>query len=110
VTDDRPVSWLLIEPGWRVVTSDGADVGKVHEVVGDTGKDIFDGLAVSSGLLGKPRYVPAERVRSITEGHIEVELADPEQLEEYEEPPPSEEIIPVGSSRWDRLRGFFRGR
>jgi hypothetical protein len=106
-----PVSWLLIEPGWKVVTSDGTEIGTVREVVGDTGKDIFDGLAVSSGLRGKPRYVPAERVRSITEGRIELSLDEnaAKHLDEYEEPPPSEEILPVGSSFWQRLRDFFRG-
>ena len=30
-----PVSWLLIEKGWKVVASDGNEIGKVHEVVGD---------------------------------------------------------------------------
>ena len=39
-----PVSWFLIEPGWEVVGADGESVGKVHEVVGDQERDIFDGL------------------------------------------------------------------
>jgi hypothetical protein len=105
-----PVSWFLIEPGWKVVCSDGTEVGTVQEVVGDTGKDIFDGLAVSTGMLGKPRYVPSEQVRSITEGRIELDLdqAEAANLGEYEEPPPSEEIMPVTASRWERLRDFFR--
>ena len=30
-----PVSWLLVEPGWKVVASEGSEVGKVDEVVGD---------------------------------------------------------------------------
>lgn len=50
-----PVSWLLVEPGWDVVGSDGKELGTVHEVLGDTGADIFDGLAVSPGLLRSPR-------------------------------------------------------
>jgi uncharacterized protein YrrD len=105
------VAWLVIEPGWKVVASDGSEIGKVHEVVGDAGKDIFDGLAVSSGILGKPRYVPAERVKRITEGRIELDLSptNAEQLEHYKEPPPSEEILPESASRWQRLRGWFGG-
>jgi ribosomal 30S subunit maturation factor RimM len=91
-----PVSWLVIEPGWAVETADGKDVGKVVEVVGDSGSDIFNGLAISTGLLGKDRYVPAERVGSIVEGTVRLELAesDVDELEEYDHPPPSEENVP----------------
>jgi len=67
-----PVSWLLIEAGWEVVGADGESVGKVHEVVGDQERDIFDGLQVSSGLVGEPRYVPAEEVGEITEGRVQL--------------------------------------
>ena len=89
-----PVSWLVIERGWTVVAADGAQVGTVHEVVGDTGKDIFNGLAVSPGLLRSSRYVPAERVRSITEGRIELDVTseDFDRLDEHGEQPPSAEI------------------
>jgi PRC-barrel domain len=105
------VAWLVIEPGWKVVASDGTEIGKVHEIIGDTGDDIFDGLAVSSGVLGKPRYVPSEQVKSITEGRIELDIspADAEKLEHYEEPPPSEEILPESASRWQRFRAWFGG-
>jgi hypothetical protein len=91
-----PVSWLLIEPGWKVVAADGAEIGKVEETVGDTGKDIFNGLSVSTGLLGKPKYVPAERVRLITEGCVELDLpADAvERLDDHELQPPSEQFRP----------------
>jgi len=67
-----PVSWLLVEPGWEVVDADGESVGKVDEVLGDEGRDIFDGLHVSSGVLGEARYVPAEEVGGITEGRIQL--------------------------------------
>lgn len=105
------VAWLVIERGWTVVASDGSEIGKVNEVVGDTGKDIFDGLTVSSGVLGKPRYVPSERVKRITEGRVELDLGadDAHRLEEYREPPPSEEILPESASRWQRFRAWFGG-
>ena len=67
-----PVSWFLIEPGWEVVGADGESVGKVHEVVGDPGRDIFDGLQVAAGLLGESRYVPAEEVGEITVGRVQL--------------------------------------
>jgi uncharacterized protein YrrD len=94
VTD--PVSWLLIEPGWKVVDRDGDEVGKVEEIVGDTGLDIFNGLTIGAGLLKKGRYVPAEKIAEITDGEIRLALGkgEIEQLGEYEEPPPSERILP----------------
>lgn len=106
-----PVSWFLIEPGWSVVASDGTAVGSVDAVIGDSGKDIFDGLAISSGALARPRYLPAERVTTIYEGRIELDLS-PEAakaLDPYEEPPPSEEILPLTASWWQRLLGRRRG-
>ncbi len=89
-----PVSWLLIERGWKVVARDGSELGSVHELVGDTGKDIFNGISVSPGLLKGNRYVPAERVTEIREGRIELDVSadEFERLDEFEQPPPSAEI------------------
>jgi hypothetical protein len=91
-----PVSWLVIEPGWRVVDREGKEIGKVEELVGDTGKDIFNGLAVSSGLLRKPKYVPAERVARIVEGEVRLDIPDAalEHLEDHEQQPPSAQFRP----------------
>ena len=96
MSDADPVSWLVVEHGWKVVASDGKAVGSVEEVIGDTGEDIFNGISVTPGLLKRPKYVPAERVAEITEG--EIRLAIPkeqfEQLGEHEDAPPSERILP----------------
>ena len=83
-----PISWLVLEPDHTVVTAEGEELGKVEEVLGDTVADIFDGLAVSTGLLGKPKYVPAELVASIdTEAvRLTISKADADQLEEYTPP------------------------
>jgi hypothetical protein len=69
-----PVSWFLVERGWKVVGSDGSELGTVEEALGDENADIFDGLAVAAGLLGKPRYVPAERVGEIVEGEVHLTI------------------------------------
>jgi hypothetical protein len=50
-----PVSWFLIEPGWRVVDSKGDEVGYVEEVVGDSNADIFNGLAITKRLFSGKR-------------------------------------------------------
>jgi hypothetical protein len=91
-----PVSWFLIERGWTVVGSDGSELGTVEETTGDSSHDIFDGLTVGSGLLRKPRYVPAELVDEIVEGRIalSIDKARFEHLGEFEEPPAHGRIEP----------------
>lgn len=91
-----PVSWFLIEPGWKVLDSGGEEIGAVDEIVGDSSDDIFNGLSVSTSVLGRPRYVPSEQVATITEGEIRLTIGKDEvaQLGEYEEPPTSAEILP----------------
>ena len=59
-----PVSWLLVEPGWKVVDSSGRKVGKVDEVLGDEQVDIFHGLLVGG------QEILAERIAEIREGEI----------------------------------------
>ncbi len=69
-----PVSWLLVQPGWRVEAADGTEVGRVEEVTGDSGADIFDGLSIASSIFAHPRYVPAEQVGEIVEGRVRLTL------------------------------------
>jgi len=96
VAEADPVSWLVVERGWRVLASGGEDVGKIDETVGDSGRDIFNGLVISTGLLKRSRYVPAERVVEIREGEVRLDLAPDEvdRLDEHREPPPSGQLMP----------------
>ena len=105
-----PASWLVIESGWTVRAADGADAGTVHEVVGDREADIFDGLAIKSGTLSRPRYVPSEEVGAIEMGVVHLSLAGSELdgLSEYEEPAASERILADSSSFTERLAGGLR--
>lgn len=74
-----PVSWFVVEPGWEVVLgTDGELVGLVKEVLGDQNADIFDGLAVDSGIISKAKYVPAERVQMIVEGRVVLDMSKEE--------------------------------
>jgi len=65
-----PVSWKVVERGWKVVDENGDDFGHIDEVTGDAEADIFDGIEVSHGLLGGTEYVPSERVVDIREGTV----------------------------------------
>jgi hypothetical protein len=89
-----PVSWKVIERGWKVVGADGEDLGSVHEVLGDSTADIFNGLSVSLGLLRSSVYVPAERVTTIVDGCVELDVGSSQfdALDEAREVPPSAEI------------------
>jgi hypothetical protein len=100
-----PVSWLLIEPGWQVVDATGGDLGKVEAVTGDSNADIFDGVAVATGMLARPKYVPAEQVGAITEGTVQLKLGRSafDALGEYEEPAESIEVEGDAASRGARL-------
>jgi hypothetical protein len=87
-----PSSWLALEAGRKVVAAGGDEAGKVEDVLGDTVADIFDGLTVSTRLLGKPKYVPAELVASIDTDavHLTIGKDDVERLDEYT--PPAAEV------------------
>jgi hypothetical protein len=100
-----PVSWFVIEPGWKVVDVEGEEVGAVDEVVGDSGSDIFNGLAISTSVLGKPRYVAAEQVAAIKEGKVQLALSKDQvaRLGEFEEPPTTAEVLPEEASLAERI-------
>ena len=85
-----PVAWTVVERGWAVVASDGSEVGKVVEVIGDPEADIFDGLAVGVGtVLSRPLNVPSENVGAIEEGtvHLTIDADEYGRSAPYDEPP-----------------------
>ena len=91
-----PVSWLVGRARLEVVGPDGEEIGKVEETVGDSNRDIFNGLTVASGFFSRARYVPAERVAEIRDGLVRLSIGEDEfkELDHFEEPPPSEQIEP----------------
>jgi hypothetical protein len=84
-----PVAWKVVERGWSVIASDGSEVGRVDQVLGDPEADIFDGLSVGAGgVLDRPLYVPSERVGAIEEGtvHLTIDADEYGRSAPYEEP------------------------
>jgi len=112
VNTSDPVSWFVIESGWKVVDAQDQDVGSVDEVVGDSGDDIFNGLSVSTGLLGRPVYVPSEQVGRITQGRVQLKLTKEQvrHLDEFEEPPTSAEIEPERAGALTRAEAAVEAR
>lgn len=76
--EERPVSWLVVESGWRVESRDGAEVGTVAEVLGEPELDIFSGIAVSTGRLSPTRVVDAAAVSEIRDGLVVLDLDEGE--------------------------------
>jgi hypothetical protein len=83
-----PTSWLMVEPGYSVSAPDGEQIGKVDQVLGDNAADIFDGLAILTGVVGKPKYVPSELVASIDTEAVRLTIGKDElaSLDEYTPP------------------------
>ena len=107
-----PVSWLQIEPGWNVVTSDDVIVGTVAQVEGDKQGDIFDGLAVESKQPSQIRYVPGELVGAIYPGEVTLKIgsADIGTLEPFHAPPPETKWLPGKAPLSTRMSKWLRGK
>jgi uncharacterized protein YrrD len=75
---------MALDKGTPVRSSDGADIGKVTAVVADREKDIFSGIAITSGILDSDRFVPADQIDRITADGVL--LAVPEDRAESFEP------------------------
>jgi hypothetical protein len=63
-----PTSYLTLEKGAPVISSDGERIGRVEEVRADETVDVFDGFVLGTGPLGLDRrYVAADQVDTIFE-------------------------------------------
>ena len=107
-----PVSWLQIEQGWNIVTSDGVIIGTVAQVEGDKQADIFDGLAVESRQPTQIRYVPGEQVGAIYPGEVtlKIESANIGTLEPFHAPPPETKWVPGKAPLSTRVSKWLRGK
>ena len=72
---DQPISWMTLDKGARIVTSDGTELGKVGEIVADRQKDIFSGVTFREGMLGEDRFVPADLIEGMTAEQVTLTIA-----------------------------------
>jgi hypothetical protein len=64
----NPISYLVLEPGADVISSDGERVGKVEHVLAAEDVDIFDGLVIDTEAgPGGLHFVDAPEVDEIYE-------------------------------------------
>lgn len=69
---EEPVAWTAILEDTPVYLSDDTDVGVVDEVLG--AEDIFHGLVIRSGPFATDKMVPADRVATITNRRIVIDM------------------------------------
>ena len=87
MTDDQaPTSWMTLEKGTTVLSSDGEELGSIAEVIADRQKDIFSGVTINSGLLSSNRFAPAAIIdeMSPTSVTLSITAAQAADLEDYE--------------------------
>jgi sporulation protein YlmC with PRC-barrel domain len=115
------ISYMALEEGTPVLTSEGREIGRVKRVLASFDDDIFDGLIVS-GPEGD-RFVDADNVADILERAVVLTLSDEEagHLPEATPGPPVLEVAPedvvkrpaaeeLGRSIravWERIRGKY---
>ena len=83
----QPIAWMALDTGTPIVTSDGNELGRVHEVIADRQKDIFSGVTFRDGMLTGERFVPAGTIDTITTEEVRLTVSTEEaeqKIEPYE--------------------------
>ena len=81
---DEQISWMTLDKGVSIVTSDGTELGKVDEVVADRQKDIFSGLTFSGGIFSDDRFVPADLIDQMTTEQVTLTISAAEAEEKIQ--------------------------
>ena len=85
---EQQISWMALSSGTLILTSDGAELGRVQDVVADQQKDIFSGVTFSEGIRGGIRFVPAALIVEITDGSVKLNVTEAEagqKIEPYDD-------------------------
>jgi sporulation protein YlmC with PRC-barrel domain len=120
VEHGEPASYLTLQAGTDVVSSDGEVVGKVQHVLADAEEDIFDGLVIDTRFgPGGLRFVDSEQVDELYEraAVLRITAADVERLHEPTPAPAAMESHGVEDSEsrlqsklrraWDLISGDY---
>jgi hypothetical protein len=91
-----PSSYLAIEPGVAVYSSDGEKLGEVEHVLAVPDDDIFDGIVLDTSILpGGHRFVDAPEVGEIYERGVVLKI-DAAVAEALPEPSANPGALEVG--------------
>ena len=109
----QPSSYLALEEGTEVYSSDGERIGKVEHVLAVPDDDIFDGIVLDRSVLpGGHRFVDAPQVQEIFEHGVllKIDRAAADLLPEPSESPGALEVTPddVAEGGGDELKRKLR--
>jgi hypothetical protein len=113
-----PISYLVLEEGAPVESSDGAQIGTVKRVLAVPDDDIFDGLIVHTA--DGDRFVDADHVGNLYERGVVLDLTT-EQSRHLHDPSPNPAAMEVDPDdvteqselrdtlrkAWDRISGNY---
>jgi len=115
-----PTSYLALDSGVPVYSSDGKSLGNVEHVLADADADIFDGIVLDTSVLpGGHRFVDAPEVDEIHERGVvlAIDAGAAESLPEPSENPGVLDVNPADAegselerklrSAWDRITGNY---
>lgn len=92
----QPVSYLTLQEGVPVYSSDGKELGKVEHVLAVPDLDVFDGFVIDTSVLpGGHRFVDAPQVKEIHERGVVLNI-DAAAAEGLPEPSANPGEIEVG--------------
>ncbi len=106
----EPSSYLALEEGTRVYSSDERDLGEVQHVLADPGLDVFDGFVLDTTVLpGGHRFVDAPQVAEVYERGVvlAIDAAAAERLPKPTANPGEVEVGPddlVAGDKHGKLR------
>ena len=115
-----PASYLTLEEGVRVYSSDGKELGKVQHVLAAPDEDVFDGIVIDTSVLpGGHRFCDADQVDEIYERGVVLSV-DAAAAENLPEPSANPQEIDVGPDdvvpdqmrdklrrAWNRISGNY---
>ncbi|MGH2808487.1 MAG: PRC-barrel domain-containing protein [Actinomycetota bacterium] len=83
---ENPIAWPALEEGTTIRSADGAELGKVIDVVADLQKDIFSGITFRSSPLESRVFVPADQIGRLTSHEVTLTItaAEAADLSPYE--------------------------
>jgi len=120
----EPISYMALEEGTAVLSSDGESIGKVAHVLADVDEDIFDGIVVDATWLpGGHVFADAAQVGEIRTDAVTLKL-DAEASRSLPKPSANPAALEVGPDdmgkeglgqelsdklrrAWDRISGNY---
>ncbi|HEY1356429.1 MAG TPA: hypothetical protein VGF09_08935 [Solirubrobacterales bacterium] len=116
----EPSSYLALQPGVAVYSSDGEKLGSVEHVLADPDVDVFDGIVLDTSVLpGGHRFADAPQVEEVYDRGVvlKINAAEAERLPEPSANPGSLEATPDDvlpkdlhdklRRAWDRISGNY---